>query len=293
MSGRETVLRDFDVAGAVQSGMTVAIGGLGTSSHPMALIRELIRRGIRDLLVVAGPAASLEVDLLIAAGCVREVVSSYVGAEHVAPIGPAYRRAAEEGSIAVREVDEGIYVQALRAAAQLVPYLTWRGGVGTSIPELNPHVKEVEDPFGGPRVLAVEALPVDVALLHADRADAYGNVQPVGTGYTDRLHSQAADSTIVQVEQVISNEEVRRAPWYTSLPDADAIVRAPFGAHPYASPGRYVEDVEHLEEYVAAAREGGARLDDYIERYVRGPADHLGYLDVVGLRRVFSLGEFG
>jgi glutaconate CoA-transferase, subunit A len=293
VSARETLIRELDAVDAVASGSTVAIGGLGTSSHPMALIRELIRRDTRDLLVVAGPAAGLDVDLLIAAGCVREVVSSYVGAEHLAPIGPAFRRAAEEGSVVVREVDEGIYVQALRAAAQLVPYLTWRGGMGTSIPELNDHVKEVEDPFGGPPVLAVEALPVDVALLHADRADAYGNVQPVGTGYTDRLHSQAADLTLVQVEQVISNEEVRRTPWYTSLPDADGIVRAPFGAHPYASPGRYVEDVEHLQEYVVAARDGGGRLDDYLGRYVRGPADHWEYLEVVGLRRLFSLGEFG
>lgn len=292
MSGRRSVIVEIEAVAAVTSGSTVAIGGLGTSSHPMVLIRELIRRDVRDLLVVAGPAASLEVDLMIAAGCVREVVASYVGAEHVAPIGPAYRRAAEEGSIVVREVDEGIYVQALRAAAQMVPYLTWRGGMGTSIPELNAHVREVEDPFGGGAVLAVEALPVDVALLHADRADAFGNVQPVGTGYTDRLHSQAAETTIVQVEQVVSNEEIRRTPWYTSLPDADAIVRAPFGAHPYASPGRYVEDVEHLEEYVGAAREGGRRLEEYLDRYVRTPADHWEYLEAIGLRRLFSLGEF-
>jgi glutaconate CoA-transferase subunit A len=293
VSTRESVIAGTEAVATIASGSTVALGGLGTSSHPMVLIRELIRQGTKDLLVVAGPAASLEVDLLVAAGCVREVVASYVGAEHVAPIGPAFRRAAEDGSIVVREVDEGIYIQALRAAAQLVPYLTWRGGMGTSIPELNKHVVEVDDPFGGPRVLAVEALPIDVALLHADRADAYGNVQPVGTGYTDRLHSQAADRTVVQVEQVISNEEVRRTPWYTSLPDADAIVRAPFGAHPYASPGRYVEDVEHLNEYVAAAREGGNRLADYLGRYVHGPADHWEYLDAVGLRRLFSLGEFG
>jgi glutaconate CoA-transferase subunit A len=293
VSARESLIVELAVGAVVDSGSTIGIGGLGTSSHPMALIRELIRRGTNDLLVVAGPAASLEVDLLVAAGCVREVVSSYVGAEHVAPIGPAFRRAAEDGSIIVREVDEGIYIQALRAAAQLVPYLTWRGGLGTSIPELNQHVVEVDDPFGGPRVLAVEALPIDVALLHADRADAYGNVQPVGTGYTDRLHSQAADRTVVQVEQVISNEEVRRTPWYTSLPDADAIVRTPFGAHPYASPGRYVEDVEHLNEYVAAAREGGDRLADYLGRYVHQPSDHWEYLEAVGLRRLFSLGEYG
>lgn len=292
MSRRDSVLAELDVVSAVTSGSTVAIGGLGTSSHPMALIRELLRRGVDDLVVVAGPAAGLDADLLIAAGAVREIVCSYIGAEHVAPIGPAFRRAAQEGSIVVREVDEGIYVQALRAAAQMVPFLTWRGGMGTDIPALNPHVKVVDDPFGTGPVLAVEALPVDVALLHVDRGDAYGNVQPVGTGYTDRLHSQAAARTIVQVEQTISNEEVRRTPWYTALPDVDHVVRAPFGSHPYASPGRYVEDVPHLQEYVAAAKAGGAAMDEYLDRYVRSCADHFEYLDRIGLRRLFDLAEF-
>jgi glutaconate CoA-transferase subunit A len=292
VTGRESVVTGLDVVGTVQDGATVAIGGLGTSSHPMALIRELLRRGIKNLVVVAGPAAGLDVDLMIAAGAVREVVSSYVGAEHLAPIGPAFRRGAEDGSLVVREIDEGMYVQMLRAAAQMVPFLTWRGGLGTSIPDLNPHLKLIDDPFGGPQVLAVEALPVDVALLHSDRADAYGNVQPVGTGYTDRLHSQAADATIVQVEQTVSNEEIRRTPWFTAIPDADHIVRVPFGAHPYASPGRYVEDVEHLQDYVRAAKSGPDAIAEYLDTYVHGVADHFEYLDRIGLRRLFDLAEF-
>jgi glutaconate CoA-transferase subunit A len=292
MSKRHKVLADQGIVSIVTSGSTVALGGLGTSSHPMALIRELIRRRVEGLVVVAGPAASLEVDLLIAAGCVAEVVSSYVGAEHVAPIGPSFRRAAEDGTIRVREVDEGIYIQALRAAAQMVPFLPWRGGMGTSIPDLNEHVRVIDDPFGGVPVLAIEALPIDVALLHADRADAYGNVQPVGTGYTDRLHSQASAITVVEVEQVISNEEVRRTPWHTAIPDADHVVRAPFGAHPYASPGRYLEDVSHLEHYVLAARAGGAELARYLDHYVYDCADHYEYLDRVGLRQIFDLPEF-
>ena len=293
MSRRSEVLASpEDAVAGIASGSTIAIGGLGTSSHPMVLVRELIRREVRDLVVVAGPAASLEVDLLVAAGCVRELVSSYVGAEHVAGIGPAFRRAAEQGRLVVREVDEGIYVQALRAAAQMVPFLVWRGGMGTSIPELNPDVMVIDDPFGGPPVLAVKALPIDVALLHADRSDAHGNVQPVGTGYTDRLHSLAADRTVVQVEQVVSNEQVRQEPWRTSVPDADAIVRAPFGSHPFASPGRYVEDEAHLEEYVEAAKQGGGAMRAYLDEYVFGCADHADYLDRIGIGRLFSLQEF-
>jgi glutaconate CoA-transferase subunit A len=272
--------------------MTIGVGGLGTSSHPMALLHQIIRQGTRDLVVVAGPMAGLEVDLLIAAGCVREVVCSYVGAARLAPIGPAYRRAVEEGSVGVREVDEGIWVQGLRAAAQLVPFQAWRGGVGTALPDLNPDLRPVEDPFGGPPLLAVRALPIDVTIVHAAVADAYGNVQHVGTGFADRLQSQAADVTIAQVERVVSNEEIRRTPWFTTIPDADLVVRAPGGAHPYASPGHFVEDEQFLVEYVAAAKAGGAPLKDWLDRYVFGCADHHEYLDRVGLRRLFGLGEF-
>lgn len=289
---REVVVSVEEAVAGVDSGATIAIGGLGTSSHPMAAIRQLIRNGIRDLTVVAGPMASLEVDLLIAAGCVSELVTSYVGAERLAPIGPAFRRAAEEGQISVREVDEGIYCQALGAAARMLPFATWRGGMGTSLVDLNPDLKVIDDPFGGPPVLAVRALPVDVAFLHAAHADRYGNVQPVGTGFADRLHHQAAQRTVVQVEQIISNEEVRRSPWFTSMPDASAIVRTPFGSHPFASPGFYVEDEGHITEYVGAVRGGPKTTAEYLDRYVFGCEDHLVYCERVGLRRLLSLQEY-
>jgi glutaconate CoA-transferase, subunit A len=280
-----------DAVDRVESGMAVGIGGLGTSSHPMSLVREIVRRGLRDLDVVAGPMAALDVDLLVAGGCVRSVTSSYVGAERLAPIGPCYRRAAEEGRIEVREVDEGIFCQGLRAAAQLLPYATWRGGVGTSLVELNPGLTVVDDPYGGAPLLAVRATPLDVTLLHAAYADQYGNVQHVGTGFDDRLLAAAADLTVVSVEQVISNEAVRRAPWLTTIPDADVVVRSPGGAHPYASPGHYVEDVTAIEEYVVAAKAGGAALDAWLQEHVHVPADHLDYLDGIGLRRFFDLQE--
>lgn len=292
-AARKRVVVDLaEAAHRVESGMTVGVGGLGTSSHPMALLHQVIRQGTRDLTVVAGPMAGLDVDLLVAAGCVREVVCSYVGAERLASIGPAYRRAAEHGDVAVREVDEGIWVQGLRAAAQLVPFQAWRGGVGTALPDHNPDLRPIEDPFGGPALLAVRALPLDVAILHAATADGYGNVQHIGTGFADRLQSQAAGLTIVQVERIESNEGIRRAPWFTTIPDADLVVHAPGGAHPYASPGYFVEDEDFLRDYVAAAKAGGTTLARWLDRYVYGCGDHHDYLDLIGLRRLFGLGEY-
>jgi len=96
----------------------------------------------------------------------------------------------------------------------------------------------------------------------------------------------------VQVEQVRSNEAIRRAPWFTTIPDADLVVHAPGGAHPYASPGHFVEDEPFLLDYVAAARAGGETLRTWLDRWVYGCADHLEYLDRIGLRRLFGLGEY-
>jgi glutaconate CoA-transferase, subunit A len=286
-----------EAVGQVRDGMTIAIGGFINTSHPMEVVREIIRRGRRDLRVVGAASSGLEIDLLIAAGCVREVVAPYVGAETLASIGPAYRTAVQSGAVEVFELDEAMYYAGLRAAAQRVPFNPWVAGLGTSFPQLNPAIKVFDDPVSGRPCLAIPAIGIDIAFLHAARADAYGNVQYEGTGFGDRAIWAAADRTFVQVERVVSNEEIRRRPQDTAIPGADGVIRAPFGSHPYASPGCYLEDREHIAAYVAAAtrwlKEGDRRaLDEYLERFVTGPADLADYLERVGMRKLLSLDEY-
>jgi glutaconate CoA-transferase subunit A len=279
-----------------RDGMCVALGGLATACHPMACTRHIIRANLRNLTVVGSAVGGLDVDLLIGAGCVRKVICPYVGAEVLASIGPFYRAAAERGDIEVWECDEGQYYAGLQAAGQMLPFMPTRGGVGTSYPEINPDLRLFADPIRGETLLAVPAIEPDVALLHAAQADAYGNVQFVGTGYADRLLWRAADRTLVQVERVVANQEIRRAPERTALL-AHAVLRAPFGAHPFSSPGFYLEDRAHIALLVEAGRvfaRTGDRgpLERYLDRYVRGPADHVAYLEAVGLRQLLSLSEY-
>lgn len=289
-----------DLAAAVanvKDGMTVAIGGFINSSHPMMVVRELIRRRCKNLTIVGAASSGLEVDLLIAAGIAAKVVASYVGAEGLAAIGPAFRAAAERGLIEVFELDEAMFYAALRAAAQRVPFNPWRSGVGTSFPEVNPAIKVFKDPCNGETLLAIPAVNIDVAFLHAAVSDIYGNVQYVGHAYGDRAIYAAADLTFVQVEQIVSNEEIKRDPLRTAIPGADGVIRARFGSHPYASPGHYTEDREHIKEYVRAATtwaKDGSRdaLDAYLARYVHEPSDHVAYLERVGLRKLLSLNEY-
>lgn len=284
------VIDEVEATSRIEDGMTVAIG----SPTPMALVHQIIRRGLKDLTVVD---VGLSLDMLIAAGCVRKVVSYYAGGGFGVPVAPAFRRAAERGEIEVWECEEGILTSGLQAAAQGLPFLPWRGGVGTSLPEVNPDLKVFTDPIRDETLLAVPPIKPDVALLHAAVSDAYGNVQHVGgPGWIDLFMQRAADHTVVQVEKVVANEDIRKDPWATTIAGADAVVRVPYGAHPFYSRGYYVQDNAHLKDYLdastAAAKGDPAALDAYFARYCRGPATHADYLEQIGIRRLLELHEY-
>jgi glutaconate CoA-transferase subunit A len=269
----------------VGDGATIGIGGAVTAAHPMALVRELARRKVRGLTVVA-PVAGLDVELLIAAGCVEKLVSCYVGYEVLAGVGPVFRAAARAGTIKIEDIDEGHCVAGLRAAAQRLPFMPWRGGVGTDMPSLNEGIETFTDPVGGEELLAIPAMPLDFALVYAEIADAYGNAQPQGTGNMDLALGSAAETVILQVERVVANEVIRRAPERTWYWQDTRVVRAPFGTHPYSC-ASMVADIEHLQEFLDAAGGEGDGLGAYLQRYAS--ADHDSYLEEIGIRRIASL----
>ena len=284
------VINEVEAASRIEDGMTIAVG----SPTPMALVHQIIRRGLKDLTVVD---VGLSLDMLIAAGCVKKVVSYYAGGGFGVPVAPAFRRAAERGEIEVWECEEGILTSGLQAAAQGLPFLPWRGGVGTSLPEVNPDLKVFTDPIRDETLLAVPPIKPDVTILHAAVSDAYGNVQHVGgPGWIDLFMQRAADHTIVQVEKVVANEEIRKDPWATTIAGADAIVRVPYGAHPFYSRGYYVQDNAHLKGYLdastAAAKGEAAALHAYFARYCQGPETHADYLEQIGIRRLLELHEY-
>ena len=294
---KKRIIELDDTLAKVKDGMTIAIGGFINSSHPMLVVRGLIKRRLKNLTVLGPASSGLEIDLLIAAGVAKKVVAPYVGGEVLAPIGPAFRAAAERGKVEVFELDEAMYYCALRAAAQRVPFNPWRSGVGTSFTQMNPAIKEFKEPINGETLLAIPAINIDIAFLHAATSDAYGNVQYIGHGYGDRAIYAAADETYVQVEQVVSNEQIKADPLKTAIPGADGIIRAKFGAHPYSSPGHYIEDKAHIKRYVQAAT-AWAKSDDfaplqaYLDEFVTGPKDHAEYLERVGIRQLLALNEY-
>lgn len=296
MGRKEVIMTIKEAASMIKDGMTIGIGGLLTSNHPMAIIRQIVKNGVKNLTVVGSPAAGLEIDFMIGAGIVKKVATAYIGGESLAPIGPFFRKAVVDGTILMWECDEAILCAALRAAAEGLPFYPWLGGVGTCLPDINPDLKYFEDPIKGQKLLAVPAIELDMAILHASWGDPYGNVQYIGNTYADILMTRAAKKCIFQVEKVVSNEEIKRNPYLTKANAVDALVPAPYGSHPFASDGFYALDKEHLKEYVAAAKasiKGNPELfEQYLKKYVFDPESHEDYLEIIGIKRLLSLYQY-
>jgi glutaconate CoA-transferase subunit A len=290
---KEVLMQDDEAAALIKDGEVVIVGGFGTVNHPMPIIRALIRRKVRNLTVIGAATAGLEIDLLIGAGCVRKVIAPYIGAELYAPIGHCFRRAAERDEIEVYETTEYLLYSQLDAAARGLGFLPWRGGVGTSIPVLNPDYVPFNDPIHGEPYLAVPALYADWAIIHVGRADRYGNGQHGGARFGDRLLSRAAERVMLTAEAVVPNAEIRKDPWATSIAYADVVVEAPFGSHPYASHGFYVEDEDAIQDYVAASLAYRnfdlATWQAYLENWVTGAATHAEYLAKLSGERLCRL----
>ena len=273
-------------AALVSDGAIVALGGGLSARLPMAMVRELVRHGRRGLHLV-GSAHSIDVDLLVAAGAVRRLEESYVGFEQDLGLAPAYRRAAEEGTIEVAESCCATILAQLRATEMGLPFLPVRGVRGSGIAGLHPEYAEITCPFTGETLVAVPALRPDVALLHAPSGDRYGNLHLEQPYVLDERFAAASATVIATVDELVATDAVVASG--VTIPGhlVAAVVEVPFGAHPTSCYPRYAYDRGHLREYVSAAQSGPADLDKYLATYVNGSEES--YRAAVGPDRLAAL----
>lgn len=276
---------------AVKDGMTVGIGGWIFHGQPMALIRGLVARGVRDLTLVPAPG-SVAPDMLIGAGCVKETACVFISFEHLG-LAPNFRRAAQSGAVKVLEMDGPGIAGGLRAGACDLPY-GLIPDLGTDLPKVNPNgYRKARVQEGSRPLLEVPAIKPDVLLLHGQQADEEGNVQYFGAGYFDLLMAQAAKHVICSVDRIVPTSTVRQSARLTKIPSAfvDAIVVTPFGAHPGCSPGLYDQDEAHLKTYVAASRDQKS-FDTYLDTFVRNGGEPA-YRDRIGAQALAALTSGG
>ena len=273
----------------VRDDAIVALGGGLSARLPMALVRELIRQGRRGLHLV-GSAHGIDVDMLVAVGAVRRCEESYVGFEQDLGLAPAYRRAAEEGSIEVAESCCVSMLAQLRAAEMGLPFLPVRGVRGSDIAALHPEYATITCPFTGEVLIAVPALRPDVALLHAPSGDRYGNLRLEQPYVLDERFASASRVVIATVDELVSTEEVVASGVTIPAHLVTAVVLAPFGAHPTSCYPRYAYDHGHLREYVSAAQSGPDDFEKFLATYVCGSEES--YLTAVGAERLSTLADW-
>jgi len=258
---RDKMMTTDGVVARIEDGMTVGIGGWGSRRKPMALVRALLRSDVTDLTVVSygGP----DVGLLCAAGKVTKLVFAFVSLDSI-PLEPLFRSARESASIEVEEWDEGMFQTGLRAAAQRVPFLPMRAGLGSDVMTHNPRLRTVTSPYAdAEELLAVPALELDVALVHMNRADKHGNAQYLGPDpYFDDLFCLAAAQRFVSTEQVVDTAALTAdAPVQTLLLNrlmVDGVVETPRGAHFTTCAPDYDRDEPFQKAYAAAAADPDA-----------------------------------
>ncbi len=266
---REVLTTLEDAAKMVKDGDLVTTGGATFHRAPMEMVREIVRQGRRGLNIVDREPA-IDFDLLIGGGCVSKIRAGMLAFE-VFGLAPNFRQKAEAREIVVKEGACQPIIAGLRAAAMGLPSLPVKGLIGSdimSVSEVIGGYKQVEDPFTGEKMVAVRAIEPDVAIVHAQKADKYGNVRVEGPFYEDVIKAKAAKKVIVTVEEIIPNEEFRKTPEATTIPHflVDAVVETPKGAYPASCFNYYDADYGHIQKYMKWANEG--KFEEYLNQYV-------------------------
>jgi glutaconate CoA-transferase, subunit A len=289
----EEAIRSF-----VKNDCQLAIGGFTVTRNPMAAAYEIARQKIRDIHLVCHSNGQA-LDILIGAGCVKRLEIAYGGNGRFAPTCVRFKKAIERNEIEFEDYSN--YQMSLRflAGALGVPFMPTRSGFGSDLlayagfsQEIRKEKKVanrkyalIENPFDEKEdhVILLPALIPDVTILHVQYVGDDGTVRIKGLTFADVEQAKAADKVIVTCEEIVPRSSIRLDPDQNALPPflVDAIVKAPYGAHPTGCYGFYDYDPRHLNLYRNAA-EDDTHFKEYLDKWVFGVTSHREYLAKVG-----------
>jgi len=277
------------IATLVRDGDSVAIEGF-THLIGFAAGHEIIRQRKRDL-TLCRLTPDLVYDQMIAAGVCRKLVFSWLGNPGVGSL-HAVRRASEATppQLELEEYSHFGMVCRYTAGAMNLPFFPLRSYEGTDLPRANPLIRPIQSPYSDEQIYAVPALKPDVAIIHAQRADAAGDTQVWGLLGCQKEAAFAADRVIVVVEELVDESVIRADPNRTILPGlvVDAVVVEPFGAHPSYAQGYYDRDNAFYLDWDVISRDADS-LDRWLDEWVIGLASRREYVAKLGEARLASL----
>lgn len=261
----------------IESGMTIGIGGWGSRRKPMAFIRALLRTDVTDLTVVTygGP----DLGLLCAAGKVKRVYYGFVSLDSPPFYDPWFAKARMSGTIEAREMDEGMLRCGLQAAAQRLPFLPIRAGLGSDVRAFwGDELKTVTSPYetdgAHEELVAMPALNLDAAFVHMNLGDVKGNAAYTGIDpYFDDLFLMSAKRRHLSVEKIVSTEELVKSvvpqQQVINRMMVDTVVEAPNGAHFTTNEPDYRRD-EKFQRHYAEAAGSEETWAEFVKTYLSG-----------------------
>src|SRR5512140_3149770 len=264
----------------VQDGDTVYAAGF-THLIPFAAGHEIIRQGKKNL-TLARATPDLIYDQMVAAGCAKKVIFSYMGNPGVGSL-RIVRSAIEQGKLEWEEYSHFGMITRLQAGASGLPFLPMNQTGAADLENYNPNIKRIPDPFGGKDVIVVPALNPDVAIVHVQRADANGNSHLWGIIGEQKEAAFAAKKVILTAEEIVDESVIRSDPNRTLIPSVvvDAVCHVPYSCHPSYAQGYYDRDNEFYLEWDKVSSSPDA-VKSWLDEWVYGVKDRDEYWQKLG-----------
>ncbi len=264
----------------VQDGDLLYAAGF-THLIPFAAGHEMIRQHKKDL-VLARATPDLIYDQMVAAGCARKLIFSYIGNPGVGSL-RCIRTALESGNLEWEEYSHFSMISRLQAGASGLPFMPMKQTGGIDLENANPQYRRVTDPYSGEEVVVVPPLLPDVAIVHVQRADAQGNAHIWGILGEQREAAFAAKRVILTSEEIVPEAVIRSDPNRTLIPGmiVDAVCHVPNCAHPSYTQGYYDRDNDFYLQWDKIS-ETDASITSYLEEWVYGVPDREAYWQKLG-----------
>jgi len=248
---------------------------------PFAAGHEIIRQGKKNL-TLARATPDLIYDQMIAAGCAKKVIFSYMGNPGVGSL-RILRSAIEKGELEWEEYSHFGMITRLQAGASGLPFLPMNQTGATDLEKANPNIKHIPDPYGGKDVIVVPALNPDVAIVHVQRADINGNAHLWGIIGEQKEAAFAAKKVILTAEEIVDESVIRSDPNRTMIPGivVSAVCHVPFACHPSYAQGYYDRDNEFYLSWdkISESMEG---VKAWLDEWVYGAKDRGEYWERLG-----------
>jgi glutaconate CoA-transferase subunit A len=268
------------VAQFVHDGDCVYAAGF-THLIPFAVGHEIIRQG-KTNLVLARATPDLVYDQMVAAGCARKVIFSYMGNPGVGSL-RIVRSAVEAGRLEWEEYSHFGMISRLQAGATGLPFMPMNPTAAGDLEKSNPLIRTVIDPYSSQPVVVVPALKPDVAIVHVQRCDADGNAHIWGIIGEQKEAAFAAGRVLLTTEEIVDESVIRSDPNRTLIPGfiVDAVCHVPFCAHPSYTQGYYDRDNAFYLEWDKISADP-ATAKAYLDEWVYGVKDRQEYWEKLG-----------